>query len=239
MSLALAHGAWAAEEKPAALAAAAAETDRGAQLRAKLAKPLTAEFVETPLCDVLDFLGDKVGVQIHAKWKQLEDAGIAKEAVISTKLKDVPGDMLLDLVLDQTGGHLMYTVQRGILVISTKEDLSSKSTTQVYNVRDLLTPAAPAAEAKAEDAPAAVPEQGAFGGIAGDYQTPAEKLVATIRSTVAPDSWAEMGGPGSVVLYNGLLVVKQSPAVQQELADLLRMLREAAAPAAEPAKPKP
>jgi type II secretory pathway component GspD/PulD (secretin) len=58
-------------------------------------------------------------------------------------------------------------------------------------------------------------------------QVTAESLIRLIQSTVAPSSWGENGGPGSLQFYPlGLsLVVRQTRAVQEEVADLLAALR--------------
>jgi general secretion pathway protein D len=65
----------------------------------------------------------------------------------------------------------------------------------------------------------------------GDQRAPSAtlegRLMELIRSTVAPSSWQEAGGPGSVQYYplGMALVVSQTRAVQEEVADLLAALR--------------
>lgn len=54
-----------------------------------------------------------------------------------------------------------------------------------------------------------------------------EPLMDLIQVTVAPDTWADVGGSGSVMQYDdGLLVVNQSPQVHKKISSLLEKLRE-------------
>jgi len=56
----------------------------------------------------------------------------------------------------------------------------------------------------------------------------ADALIDVIASTVAPDSWDEVGGPGSMHLgVRGTLDVRQTFAVHRQVAQLLADLREA------------
>src|SRR5262249_8986547 len=54
-----------------------------------------------------------------------------------------------------------------------------------------------------------------------------DQLIKLITSTIAPQSWADMGGPGTIDYYPlGLaLVVTQTPDIQEQIADLLAALR--------------
>src|SRR5262249_46288987 len=54
-----------------------------------------------------------------------------------------------------------------------------------------------------------------------------DKLIRLLTSTVAPDTWSEAGGPGTVQYYPlGLaLVINQTQEVQEQIAELLRALR--------------
>lgn len=54
----------------------------------------------------------------------------------------------------------------------------------------------------------------------------ASSLAALIANTIDPESWADAGGPGSIMEYNGLLVVKNSQPVHAKVKKLLEMMRE-------------
>ena len=56
----------------------------------------------------------------------------------------------------------------------------------------------------------------------------ADELIEIIVTAVNPDSWSEMGGPGTIGEYNGLVVVSQSARTHTKIEKVLDMLREAA-----------
>jgi hypothetical protein len=58
--------------------------------------------------------------------------------------------------------------------------------------------------------------------------TDAENLIHLITTTVEPDTWDEMGGPGTVAEYKGLVVVSQTWEVHEKIERLLNMLHAAA-----------
>jgi len=64
-------------------------------------------------------------------------------------------------------------------------------------------------------------------GRAKNAQTQEETLIKLIQSTVAPRSWSEMGGPGSIDYFplTMSLVINQTPDIQEQIADLLAALR--------------
>jgi len=72
-------------------------------------------------------------------------------------------------------------------------------------------------------------EGGGFGGMGGHggavHQT--NSLAQLIAITIDPDSWSDVGGPGSIVQYgDGLLVAKNTQKVHGKIRQLLTMLRE-------------
>ncbi len=141
----------------------AAANGEGA-LAEKLAKRLTAEFVETPLPEVLQFLSDTSDVQIFINRKAIENDGLELNSPISINLKNVRLDMLLDLILEQaiSGGGLTYVERDGILIVSTMANLEGASEVRVYNCRDLLEMEGPKREKGGPPGPAgAAPPGGA------------------------------------------------------------------------------
>jgi hypothetical protein len=55
----------------------------------------------------------------------------------------------------------------------------------------------------------------------------AAHLINILQSTVHQETWAEVGGPGSIGEYNGLLIVNQTAPVHEKVEKVLNMLREA------------
>ncbi len=60
-----------------------------------------------------------------------------------------------------------------------------------------------------------------------DAQQQAQALMETIRTIIAPDSWFEAGGEGTITLYElKKLIVLQTPKIHEEIAKLLKDLRD-------------
>jgi general secretion pathway protein D len=65
------------------------------------------------------------------------------------------------------------------------------------------------------------------GGVGGGAQADFDSLIELITTTVKPQTWDEVGGPGSISeFYNNLsLVISQTEDVHEEIVDLLEQLR--------------
>ncbi|MEQ8790688.1 MAG: permease prefix domain 1-containing protein [Pirellulaceae bacterium] len=64
-------------------------------------------------------------------------------------------------------------------------------------------------------------------------RSPYQEVVELIMTSINPDSWDEVGGPGSIGVFRDKLVVTNSREVHRKIDDLLRQLRESGeAPAA-------
>ena len=65
------------------------------------------------------------------------------------------------------------------------------------------------------------------GGVGGGPQADFDSLIELITTTIAPTTWDEVGGPGSVEGFEGnlSLVVSQTQDVHRQVADLLEQLR--------------
>jgi len=68
---------------------------------------------------------------------------------------------------------------------------------------------------------------GGPGGMGGGSQADFDELIELITSTVAPTSWDEVGGPGSIKEFqtNLSLVISQTQEVHEQIVDLLEQLR--------------
>jgi general secretion pathway protein D len=97
-------------------------------------------FDNAALADVVDFMRDVTGADIAVNWSTLEAAGINKKAPVKLDLRNKKGQVVLKQVLASISGpaKLGYTLEDGIVKISTEEEIKSRTTTQVYDIRDLL-----------------------------------------------------------------------------------------------------
>ena len=226
-----------AETRPAANAEA---VKRGSSaVDAKLdGRRQQLDFVEMPLKDVLEFLGDSNEIDILLNKRVLLDLDISEDLPVTLQVKRtaVTARTALDLVLEQVSNSLGYTVRDGLVYVTNKFD---NDEIQVYNVRDLLASFPAATPPGPGGAPGGIGgafpgglggEGGMGGGIGAPRPTSAspagEALLTVIESTVMPDTWSTVGGSGSLAEFNGLLIVKQSQTVHREINQLLEMMRE-------------
>ena len=65
-------------------------------------------------------------------------------------------------------------------------------------------------------------------GLGGAAQADFDSLIELIQTTIAPNSWEEVGGPGAIQEFEGTLslVVSQTQDVHDQIADLLEQLRK-------------
>ena len=125
------------------------KADRGedadaAALNAKLEVHLPdLRFNANSLSDVLDFLRDATGTNIYVDWPALERASIARDAPVTAKLHDIKFSKALELIFKSVEGEdedhkLGYTLDEGVITISTKKELSKNTITRRYDINDLL-----------------------------------------------------------------------------------------------------
>lgn len=91
--------------------------------------------------DVVDFLRDVSGANIFVNWKTLEAANIDRTAPVTLKLRNVKFAKALNLILENVSGgatKLGYTIDDGVITISTADDLANNKLTRVYDIRDLI-----------------------------------------------------------------------------------------------------
>ena len=121
---------------------------------------------------------------------------------------------------------LGFIVQDGILVVSTKDDLSGLRyrKTVIYDIRDLI----PAMEAKVIIR--RVNEKGEL--LGEDSENPraaaVERLCHVIARLVDKDSWMDPWGTGTVGSmseFGGLLIIEQTSENHQKIAALLADIR--------------
>lgn len=229
-----------------------------------LVRRVDADFVETPLADVLEFISDAVDGQIYVNQRRLAVADIPLDTPLTLRLKNVRADMLLDLALRQVSDSLAYVVRDGIVIVSTLDDLEGAAELRVYNVRDLiaLSPVdvAPAGEmsgmmgSMAPPSGAAPPGMGSdpsgygpaggygggmmmAGGESSSREFRAYMLVQLIKTVTGEQHWDQGGEYGAIAAYDGLLVVNHNTRVHQQVERLLEMLRAAAQEREQPVAP--
>jgi hypothetical protein len=148
----------------------------------------------------------------------------------------------LELVLEPLG--LTYVVRDGLVFVTSGDQANE---IEVYEVRDLqecqtanpqieegggpktnLPSTALEGSGANSDPMAPVPfTMGGLGAgaacVARTYR--ASSLAEVVVATIEPSSWNEASGSGSIVEYNGLLIVDNKRSVHERLRKLLQMMR--------------
>jgi len=145
---------------------------------------------------------------------------------------------------------LGYTIDDGVITISTGEDLDKNTLTRVYDIRDLIIDIPDFTNAP-NFSLQSTSQQGQGGGGGGGgggssqglfenadqdrqnqdqgrtRQEMIDEITRLITETVSPESWRDAGGTtGSVRELQGQLIVTQTPENQRSLVNLLQQLRE-------------
>jgi hypothetical protein len=156
--------------------------------------------VEMPLRDFADRLSQQFGVPIDLDTKKLEEAGVELDAPINKRLEAIPLEVILQHGLSDV--ELTFAIRNHVILITTPEEAESQLTTKIYPVRDLV-----------------------FDRVSeGDY----DSLIELITTTIAPQSWDEVGGPGSISGFDNAasLVISQTDEVHRAIEPLLVKLRQ-------------
>ncbi|HEV3343023.1 MAG TPA: hypothetical protein VG125_21795 [Pirellulales bacterium] len=228
------------------------------EILAALDQPTEFDFRERPLSDVIDYFKQKHEIEILLDSKALGDARVGTDTPITQKLKNISLRSALRLLLMQLDST--YVVGDGYLMITSKTQADSKLSCKIYPVHDLVAldsdfrPAPPKGDQR-HDSPVVsevVPIPSGFGGLGGlgrpDEAGDFTSLIEVITTTIAPATWDEVGGPGSIAPNRNtqVIAVSQTDDVQEEIVALLAALRRvrdeqsaAAQPVGSPVPPDP
>lgn len=147
-------------------------SDTGGLVREKLAKRIPEiNFNDTPLDEVITYVGELTGVNVVVRWSSMEERGIQRDTPVTLKVKDVPAAEALDLVissLDACGPQLAWEVQGSALIVAPQEVITGRTVVRVYDCRDLVRPALSAYERAEIDSILEMFAAGAGGGATGE-----------------------------------------------------------------------
>lgn len=158
------------------------------------------EFEDTPLTEVFDFLENQLGIQIEVDDRALDDIQIdLSSETVTFSEPPMSYEAALRHILHRF--DLTTTIQHGVLMVTAWEEAETERTTRLYPVWDLAR--------ATNDTDRA------------DY----DSLIDVVTSTILPDSWEDVGGPGSLAPHKGLLLISQTDEVQRDVEALLKALR--------------
>jgi general secretion pathway protein D len=215
------------EERDNEVKADRGEDAEDAALQAQLDHHLPeVRFNANALSDVIDFLQSVTGANIFVDWPALERASIARDAPVTARLRDIKFSKALELIFKSVEGDdedhkLGYTIDEGVITISTKKELSKNTVTRKYDINDLLFVAPDYNNAPSLSLQNAGQGQSGGGGGGGgggqsgqslfdnassnqnstqqnqDRQTRIDEISKFITENVDPDSWTAGAGAGA------------------------------------------
>jgi len=182
----------------------ACDDESSEKIRQALQSKIAVEFIETPLSEVVKILKDKHQIEIHLDKIAIKDVGVSAGSPITWNLKDISLKSVLRLILREL--DLTYTVRDEVVLITTPERASG--CVRLYGVGDLIR----------------IDESLPFSRGNIDFQP----LIGLIQSTVAPPTWHEHGGVGSIRGFSPArsLVVNQTDEVHEQIEKLLTTVRK-------------
>jgi len=218
------------------------ENGRGPAVRARLGRRLDKiNFDNTEFSDTVRFLRDVSGLKVDVKWDALSASGVEPTTPVNVRMRGTSVDEALRGILDDVGGvnPVGYTVENGVVTITSQEDLQSRTVTRVYDIRDLATrvPQFQGPRTGSDPEGSRPADVASYAGKAGgglfaeegeelDVSKDVEGIVDLVSETIAPDSWADETRVG-MREQNGMLIVTQSPDGHRAVSELLGQLREA------------
>jgi hypothetical protein len=105
-----------------------------------LSKPITVDFKETPLREVVDLMKEFAGSNVVLDLNGLDEAGVDADEPITLSLDEVPLKSVLKLLLNPL--ELDYIIRNDVLMITSQTSTEEQLETRVYPVADLVIPIA-------------------------------------------------------------------------------------------------
>ncbi len=192
------------------------------EIRKKMKRLVSFEFVDTPLEDALKFLDSLTKVNIIMDPKAVADG--ANRTPINLRVQDMELELALKWILKLA--ELEYDLKNQAVYITKKADIQTSIELEIYDIRDLTT--------TVTDFPGPRIDVGTAAG--GDVTNPfgqppvvqglqASDLAALIKDRIMAAEFAR--DPAfSIEENNGKLVVMQTPDVHERIRQLLRSFRE-------------
>ena len=191
----------------------------------KMMRPITINFEDQRLEDVVQFVREVSGAQIEAMWiDDRHPEGLDKDELITVRVENVTLLTLLERVLDQAQSdfseNTWQMAKTGELQIGSKERLNRYKRVEIYDINDLLLVLPKYDEVPDLDLQSVLQSNQGGGGQSPfrdnqnqDQDLPskqerAEEVEDLILGLVEPDQWIDNGGDGGSLRYwQGTLIV--------------------------------
>ena len=174
--------------------------ESSAALGRRMSERVSWSFDRVPLGQFAARLSSMVDCSVVVECQAVETAYVALDAPLSGRTANQSlGRALRQSLRD---AQLDWFLRGDAIVITSRDEAECYLSTRFYNVRDLA---------------------GEGGGDRDDRGCDA--LIELTTSLIDPQSWNEVGGPGSIFDFDGLLCVSQSAENQTAVVELLTLLR--------------
>lgn len=197
---------------------------------------ITVDFKGLPLEDVTAFLAKSSEIPILLDKEALSVIGIEADQPIDIEAKDLSLRQTLNILSQQY--DLSWYVVGGMIIVTSHEESERELEIRLYPVRDLVWHGLNVSDGKLRTQLWEISRStsqdrsdslGRTNLRANDLpQMPDfDNLIRSITSAVHPESWEELGGPGSIVNYPlcDCLVVQQTREEHEAIAELLAEIR--------------
>ena len=151
-------------------------------------------------------LKEKTRLNIEIDSNALDELAIGRDILVSVDVRDVSLKSALNLMLEPIG--LTYMVEDGYIEITTPDKAAGKLYTRCHDVRGVV------------DFPLEFDSE--------EMRSEAETLLDIVTATIAPDTWDEVGGEGSLAAFprKGVIVCSNTLEVHNEIAAFLNVSRK-------------
>ncbi len=207
----------------------------------KLLRPVTVQFQDQRLEDIINFVKDFTGADIEPKWIDDNNAdGLDPDQTITLRANGISALQLLELVLEKaesefsTTGNTWQFTSTGTLEIGPKERLNKHRRIEIYNISDMLIEIPDYNDAPTFDLNSILQNTGRGGGGGGrsPFQntqqqntfnvTPMEERAEDIRilltELVEPEQWVDNGGDAASIRYwQGNFIVNAPDYVHRQI----------------------
>jgi|GEM_PF-3848596 len=209
--------------EPRPNASANFNTAHRGSLDSRLWKPITAEFKEQRVDDVLAYVTQVSGLELEPFWtNDKEPVGLAADTLVSFKANSTPALRVIERVLDAVGKdagveNAWQLTEDGTLQIGPKDRLNAFKRTEVYDISDLTLELKDFVDAPTFD----IQQSGATAvpfTAAGQQDQPArskqergQEIVDFVRQNVEPAQWTDSGGTGGTITLHRTTMVVTAP----------------------------
>jgi hypothetical protein len=184
------------------------------QIRQVLSNKLIGiDFTDTSYRDALTYISDEIDIDIIGLERidpALADEGLSGLSINLIARRPITAELALDMVMEELNRVIQdgvyYAVQNGVIQLKLGR---GEFQTKIINCRSWLSRVDPVAlpSEDSDDVPSMLP--------------PGQALAAIVRTSVAPETWQEQGGQGTIKEFGGLLIIRQTTTVMEQVEQLV------------------